>query len=111
MFAHRFWGGCKHVHTIKKTITMEIADHEVRYKLVQTPDDLLPVGHPIRGNGWECTLLTRSRDGVVYLGVQGVVHHVPQKSVWDEISERGFEVSDECVWIDIAHYMGSEVAA
>jgi hypothetical protein len=121
-FQDRFWGGCKHVRAVKKSIAMFIADHSepadaVARRMVAseiqpiepTLDDQLPVGRPINGRGWRGTLLTRSQNGMTYLEVQGVIHTSPMESAWDDISERGFEVTDECVWIDIAHDMGSEV--
>lgn len=74
-------------------------------------DTRLPVGRPISGNGWHCTLLTRSHDGVAYLEVQGVVHRVQKTSVWDEMTARGFSVSSDCVWVDVAHDIGKGVAA
>ncbi len=74
-------------------------------------DDQLPVGRPIRGNGWRCTLLTKSKDGVTFLEVQGVIHQEAQDAVWEEFRQKKFEVNLDCVWIDIAHRMGSEVVA
>ncbi len=131
-FQSRFWGGCKHVRAVKKNIAMFIADNEhtpesTAYQMVEqetkpeTPlslDDQLPVGRSIRGNGWRGTLLTRCKDGVVFLEVQslprsigGVIHQEPSEAVWEEFRQKKFEVSPDCVWIDIAHRMGSEVVA
>ena len=125
-FQSRFWGGCKHVRAVKKNIATFIISHEehddtVAHQLVEAEakaqeitlslDDQLPVGRPIRGNGWRCTLLTKSKDGVTFLEVQGVIHQEAQDAVWEEFRQKKFEVNPDCVWIDIAHRMGSEVVA
>ena len=110
---------------MKKNIAMFIADNEhtpesTAHQMVEqetkpeTPlslDDKLPVGRSIRGNGWRGTLLTRCKDGVVFLEVQGVIHQEPSEAVWEEFRQKKFEVNPDCVWIDIAHRMGSEVVA
>ena len=69
----------------------------------------LPVGRPIRGNGWYGTLLTRCRDGVAYLEVQGIVHTAPGQQIRAECATRGFAVAADCVWIEIAREMGQDV--
>ncbi len=106
MYASRFWGGCKHVRAVKKTIAVELAKREDQHEIyAEEPDDLLPIGRPIRGEGWEATLLTKSQNGVAYLEVQGVIHRESQDAVWEEFRQKKFEVSPDCVWIDIAKSM------
>ena len=107
-YADRFWK-CKHVRAVERKIASFSADHQTRPEVTKTPDaERLPVGRPIKGNGWRGTLLTRCKDGVAYLEVQGVIHTAPHQQIWAEISKRGFAVADDCVWLDIAHEMGRE---
>ena len=107
-FQERFWA-CKHVRAVRLQIGRFLCDHQTRHEVIHMPDaELLPVGRPIQGNGWRGTLLTRCKDGVAYLEVQGVIHTAPHQQIWAELSKRGFEVADDCVWLDIAHEMGRE---
>lgn len=76
---------------------MGIADARTRHEVTPTSDaERLPVGRLITGVGWRGTLLTRCTNGVAYLEVQGVIHTAPHDSVWEEITQRGFAVSDDC---------------
>ena len=130
-FQHRFWA-CKHVRAVLRKIRQFIADRggeeasgrgsegareeanpsrgSFSPNTQETPNtpSPLPVGRPIKGNGWRGTLLTRKKDGVAYLEVCGVIHTAPHQQIWAEISKRGFEVADDGVWLDIAHEMGEE---
>lgn len=75
-FQARFWS-CKHVRAVRQQIGRFLGDHETRHEVIHTPDaELLPVGRPIKGCGWRGTLLTRKKDGVAYLEVQGVIRRL-----------------------------------
>ena len=76
---------------------------------VPTVDDL-PLGRPIRGNGWAGTLLVKSQNGVAHLELQGVISTVPQAGVWDEITRLGYTVSSDCQWFEVSREMAMSFA-